>query len=59
MTISNLNSAKADNQEEITENNDESYISTNNIRLNHKWRYDLDTDETFLRDLPKVRQMRK
>jgi adenosine deaminase len=54
MTISNLNSAKAGNQEEITENNDESYISTNNIRLNHKWRYDLDTDETFLRDLPKV-----
>jgi adenosine deaminase len=54
MTITNISSSEnGGEREEITVHNEENYISSNKVRLNDKWHYDIDT-ETFLRDLPKV-----
>ncbi len=56
MTIKKTNSEKNGGDcehEELIVSNHEMYLSSSNARLNHKWNYDLDT-ENFLLHLPKV-----
>jgi hypothetical protein len=42
------------NAEIVLNDDEERYSSSNKVRLNHKWQYNVDTD-LFLRELPKVR----
>ena len=60
MTINNETNVTLEensNHQGIILHNEEQYLSSSKVKLDHKWQYDLDT-EAFLRHLPKVSNLK-